>query len=133
MLDNTITLSVDAANDSNPANQVYTRYEEAANRSSYIGSDHTLSVRNTMAVTRNFPTVSGNFRGVAKSSLKFTQDVEVDGVDATTSNISPVIAVVNFSIPVGTTAAEAMEIRQRLIAALDSDTLMARLTESLEI
>lgn len=133
MLDNTITLSVDDTNDDTPVNQVYTRYEEAANRSSYIGSDHTLSDRNLMTVTRNFPTVSGNFRGVAKSTLKFTQDVEVEGVDATTDVNSSVIAAVSFSIPVGTTAALAMEIRQRLIAALDDDDFMVRLTETLEV
>lgn len=133
MLDNTITLSVDAANDSNPANQAYTRYEEFSNRSSYIGSDHSLSERNVLSCTRNFPTVSGNFPGVAKSSVKFTQDIEIEGVDTSTTLVAPIIVAVSFSIPVGATAAEAMELRQRVIAALDDDDFMVRLTETLEI
>jgi hypothetical protein len=119
------------AGDDTIVNQDYTRYEEAANRASYIGTDHTLSLRNLMAVSRNFPTVSGNFKGVAKSTLKFTQDIQVAGVDAETTNTSPVIINVGSSIPVGCTAADAMEIRNRVIAAVDH-AFMIRLQENLE-
>lgn len=132
MLDNTITLPVDPANNEQVANEVYTRYEESANRSSYIGQDHSLAVRNTLAVTRSFPTVSGNFKGVAKSALKFTQDIEVEGVNAMTVNSSPMIGTVGFSFPVGTTPSQAMHLRQRIVAAVDHE-IMIRLTERLEV
>lgn len=132
MLDNTITLPVDPLNNDTIVNETYTRYEEAANRSTYIGDDHTLGKRNMMTVTRSFPTVSGNFKGVAKSAVKLTQDIEVDGVDATVKNNSPMIASANFSLPVGCTSAEAMLIRQRLIAAIDH-AIAIRLTEKLEV
>jgi hypothetical protein len=132
MLDNTITLPVDQAGNDTEVDEDYTRFEETQNRTVYIGEDHSLSARNTITLTRNFPTVSGNFKGVAKSALKMTQDIEVDGVDSTTSNTSPMIAAANFSIPVGATSAQVMLIRQRLIAAIDHE-IAARLTETLEV
>lgn len=132
MLDNTITLPVDPANNNTVVNELYTRFEEFANRTVYIGDDHTLSTKNTIVVTRNLPTVSGNFRGVAKSALKFTQDVQVAGVDSTTTNASSMIGAVNFSIPVGTTSAQAMHLRQRIVAMVDH-AIMIRLTERLEV
>lgn len=133
MLDNTITLAVDHDRDATPTNEAFTRFEENLNRSLYVGADHSVEERNTMTVTRSLPTVSGNFRGVKKTTLKFTQDYDVAGVDATTTLVAPIIANISFSIPVGATAAAAMHIRERLRAALDDQDLMTRLTESLEI
>lgn len=133
MLDNTITWSVDDTHDSTPADQVYTRYDEYQNRTVYNGPGHALDARNQAVVTRSFPTVSGNFRGVAKSSLKFSEDVEVAGVDSSTTNVAPSIITVNFAIPVGTTAAQAMEMRQRVVAALNDEDFITRLTEELEV
>lgn len=134
MLDNTITLAVDHDRDATPTNEGYTRYDESKDRTVYIGADHSLdTARNTLTVTRSFPTVSGNFRGVKKSSLKFTQDYSVDGVDATTTLVAPIIAGITFSIPVGATVAAAMHLRERLRAALDDQDFITRLTEGLEI
>lgn len=124
MQPNTLTLSVDATNVGTPADEVYTRYEEYQNRSTYIGEDHLPAERNMLAIYRTFPTRSGNFKGTAKTSLKLTQDYEVPGVDSSTTLTSPAIAEVSFSLPVGITAAQAKHIRQRLIAALDDDTFM---------
>lgn len=124
MQPNTLTLSVDAANNSSPANEVYTRYDEAQNRSVYIGEDHLPATRNLLAIYRTFPTRSGNFKGTAKTSVKLTQDYEVPGVDSSTTLTVPAIAEVSFSLPVGVTVAQAKHLRQRLIAALDDDTFM---------
>jgi hypothetical protein len=132
MLDNTIVLPVDPANDGNIVNENYTRYDYGANRATYVGDDHSLSSRNMFAVTRSFPTASGNFKGVGKSSIKFTQDIVVDGVDVTVQNTSPIIGAVNFSIPVGCTSAQAMLVRQRLVAAIDH-AFAIQLTERLEV
>jgi hypothetical protein len=132
MLDNTITLAVDQAGNDTIVSELYTRFEEQLNRSVYIGDDHSLSTRNQMAVTRSSATVSGNFRGVAKSAIKFTQDITVPGVDVTTSNSAPMIGSSNFSIPVGATSAQVMLLRQRMIAGIDH-AFAARLTERQEV
>lgn len=133
MLDNTITLSVDTTNDNTPENQAYTRMDESTNRSVYKSPTHSLVSKDTMTCTRNSPKKSGSFRGVAKTTVKFSTDVEVDTSEVGVSTIAPLIGTVSFSLPVGTTAAEAMVLRQRLIAALDDDDFMVRLTEELEI
>lgn len=130
---NTLTLSVDAANNATPANEVYTRYEEYQNRSSYIGANHTPDDRDQLALYRTFPTKSGNFKGTAKSSVKFTKDVEVAGVDSSTTLTAPIILDVSFSVPVGATSADLIHARQRLIALLDSDSLMDSLNIQLMV
>lgn len=130
---NQISLSVDVANDSTPVVQAYDRYEEFQNRSVYIGANHLPEARNTFALYRTFPSKSGNFKGVSKSAIKFTQDVDVAGVDASTTLSAPIIAEVSFSVPVGATSAELIEIRQRVIAALDDDTFMDSLSIQLMV
>lgn len=133
MLDNTITLSVDHDRDATPTNEPFTRFEENLNRSMYTGADHSVEDRNTFTVTRSLPSVSGNFRGVKKTTMKFTKDIEVNGVDATTTNVAPIIINVSCSVPVGATAADCMHLRERMRAALDDQDLMTRLMESQEI
>lgn len=133
MLDNTITLSVDKLNTGSPTDVIFTRYEEFQNRSMYKSPDHSLISRDTLGFYRTMPKKSGNFNGVAKSSLKFTIDKTVDGVDTTTENVAPQIGEISFSLPIGFSAAEAMELRQRMIAALDDDDLLAALSEDLEV
>lgn len=133
MLDNTITLSVDTTNDDTPENQAFTRYDEFQNRSVYTGPNHALDSKETMTVYRTPPKPAGNFKGVAKSAVKFSRDVDVEGKDSTTTVAANEIGEISFSIPIGTTAAEAMVLRQRMIAALDDDALMVQIMENLEI
>lgn len=127
----TLTLSVDAANDGNPANEVYTRQQEAENRSVYIGPAHASDNRDMLSLYRTFPTRSGNFKGVDKSAIKLTLDVAVSGVDSSTTITSSAIAEVSFSFPVGITDAQAEHIRQRLVALLDNSSFMASLNKQL--
>ncbi len=132
MQDNTITLSVDLANDSNPSNQAFVRFEELSNRSTYNGPGHTLAAPHTMQLYRTLPKRAGSSLGTARSSVKFTKNVTVvdaDGNDV----IRPLIAEVTFSVPVGTTAAETLAIRQHIISALDLDAVAADLIDALEI
>lgn len=133
MLANTITLPVDLANTGSTTDLVLTRLEEFQNRSVYKTPTHSLITRDTLSFYRTMPKKSGNFNGVAKSALKFTVDKEVEGVDTTTTIVAPQIGEISFSLPIGFTAAEALVLRQRLIAALDDDTIMAQLMEGLEI
>lgn len=124
MQPNTVTLSVDVLNNGTTEDQVYTRYEELQNRTAYIGASHLPDNRDVLGIYRTFPTKSGNFKGVAKSAVKFTKDVEVAGVDSSTTLTSPIILDFSASVPVGATIADVKEARQRMIALLDSDTFM---------
>lgn len=122
MLDNTITLAVDTANTGVTEDQVYERHREYDNRSEYIGPGHTAASRDLLAFYTADPKQSGNYRGTRKSSVKFTEDITVAGVDGS-DIVTPIILEVSYSAPVGITEAQITELRQRAIALLDNDTL----------
>lgn len=125
MQPNQLVLHVDTLNDGTTVvDETFTRYEELPNRTRYVGEDHLPDDRNELSIYRTFPTRNGNFKGTAKSSVKFTKDFEVPGVDSSTTLTSPVIVEVSFSVPVGISAADLLLVRQRLIAALDDDSFM---------
>lgn len=127
-----ITLAVDEENDGvDPVNHVYTRAEEYQNRSVYIGANHSLTAKDTVTLYRTAPKSNGNFKGVAKTSFKFSQDKLVDGVDGVAQITAPVIVEVSFSIPVGVTPADVLIARQRALALLDLDTVMDPLNNQL--
>lgn len=132
MLNNAITLAVDVAGNNTIVNQVISRHEESANRTRYIFDSHSLTGRDVVDFYRTQPTKSGNFRGVAKSAAKITTDISVAGVDASTTLVSPLIGEISFSLPIGFTAAQVMLLRQRMIAILDNQLVVA-LNERLEI
>jgi len=124
MQPNQIVLAVDPENDDTIVNETYTRYEEFQNRATYIGAAHLPDTRDMLAIYRTFPTKSGNFKGTAKSSVKFTEDLQVAGVDSNTTLTAPLILELSFSVPVGATAAQVIHARQRLLALIDDDTIM---------
>lgn len=132
MQDNIITLAVDVENTGSTTDEDYRRFEETLNKTTYIGEDHSLSTRNLLEMARQKPKPGGNHRGVARSDLKITQDYEVAGIQTDTTLIAPFIININSAVPVGVSAAQAMHMRQRAIAALDH-ALMAALQENLEI
>jgi len=129
----TITLAVDELNNSTTVDHVYRRSDEDRNRSIYAGPDHSLIAKETMTFYRTANKKVGNFNGVAKSAVKFVKDISVPGVDASTTIVAPMIGEISFSLPVGFTAAAALEFRQTLLAVLDDDTVMSKLSELLEI
>lgn len=134
MQPNTITLSVDTLNDAAAiVDETLTRFEEYLNRSKYIGENHSLSSRDELTLYRTFPKQAGNFKGVGKSAAKFAFDVSVPGVDATTTLTSPIIMEISFSVPVGTTPADVLLMRQRGLALLDLDAVMAPLNDGLMV
>lgn len=129
MQPNVITLSVDEENDGvGPVDHVYTRFEEHLNRSGYIGANHLLTARNTLSMYRTPPKTSGNFKGVAKTSFKFSRDIVVPGVDGGDIT-APIIVEVSFSIPVGATPALTILERQKALALLDLDSVMGPLND----
>lgn len=137
MQPNTITLDVNHDNDDGSTalvTSVYSRYDEYQNRSEYIAEDHTLALRNKLGLYRTFPKPSGNFKGVAKSAVKFTQDYVVEGADSTTTVTAPGIVEVSFSLPVGLTPAQTLELRMRAAALIvDGAAIMAPLVDQLAV
>lgn len=133
MQPNVIELDVDVANNETTEQQDYTRYEENLNRSTYIGANHTMQAKNTLSLYRTFPKQSGNFKGVAKSSAKFSVDMVVPGVDGVSQLTAPMIWELSASIPVGVADADVLEARQRVIALADLDAIMNALNVQLMV
>lgn len=132
MLSNTINLSVDVLNNGTIVSQEITRSEESLNRTRYKFPTHTLISRDVVDFYRTPNKKAGNFNGVAKSAFKLTNDIAVPGVDASTTLTAPMIGEASFSLPVGTSSAQAMLLRQRMVAILDNAIAVA-LTEQLEV
>lgn len=134
MQPNEITVAVDVLNNGTTTNKIFQRFDDSTpNKSLYVTSVHTMMSRDTLALFRTFPKPSGNFAGVSRTTIKFSRDVIVPGVDSTTNQTSQIIAEVNFSIPVGINAAQTKEVRQQVIGLLDLDSIMGPLNDSLMI
>lgn len=129
MLPDTITLAIDEENTASTTDHDLSRAIESANKSTYWDEDHTVASRNEMSVFRTFPKTSGNFYGSLKTAVKFTKDITVTGVDGSDLKV-PLIGEASFSMPVGTTEAEATLLRQSIIALLDRDDIMDLLHNS---
>lgn len=132
MLENTITLAVDVANNATLVDKDYTRYDLYQNRSVYRSEDHTIATPDTLTFYRTPPKQSGNYFGQAKSAAKFSKTITVPGVDGADVQ-GPVIFEVSASVPVGASTAIQLELRQRAIALLDRDDIMTKLMGFLEI
>lgn len=132
MLDNTITLPVDEADDAVIVNTAFTRFDtQYANRSIYTGPDYSLINKDFLGFYRVPVKPSGNFNGTAKTSMKLTMDQTVPGVDTTTTIVQPMIGEINFSVPVGAT--DQLKLRQRMVALLQDDDIWDRLVNKREI
>jgi hypothetical protein len=128
-----LVLPVDPLNNGTVVNETFTRFEAYQNRTSYIGPLHAPDARNTLAIYRTFPTKSGNFKGTAKTSVKFTEDLQVAGVDSSTTLTAPIILDLSFSVPIGATIADVKHLRQRLMALIDNDSFMDALNVQLMV
>lgn len=123
-LPQTITLSVDKANNSTPSDEVFTRDGNInPNKSLYYGDLHSVDGAETLTVTRVPNKVNGNFKGVYRTSQKYRRDVEVLGVDGSTLKLPAIVETVD-SFPVGMSAALKKEMRQYMVALRDNDTVM---------
>lgn len=129
---NTITLSVDKANNAVSTNVDYKRFEEETNRSTYVGPGHSLASRDTMQFYRTLPKRSGKFLGAGKSTVKLTRDLVIKDAEGN-DTVVPLIVEINFSVPVGATQAQVLDLRQTAVAALDQDSFMNSLNLNLEI
>lgn len=132
MLDNSITLAVDIANNDVTVNQVYSRYLERENNSVYAGTDHSSSAQNLITFYRTFPKPQGNSKGVERSSIKVVQDSTVLGADGLALLTKPVIIKIDVTRPVGISDADFLAIRMRAVAALASASVTS-LTNGLNV
>lgn len=132
MLDNTITLSVDAANTGSPSNMAFTRLNEYDDRTIYYGPGHSRASRELLTFSRMEGKPSGSFRGVDVSTMKLTVDVTVAGSDGV-DRIAPLTVICEVRMPVGVNSAAIKKYRQVLLAALDNDALMTRVHDILEV
>lgn len=133
MQSNVITLNVDELNNDTTVSTPYTRFDEYQNRTVYVGENHTLASRDQLTLYRSFPSPSGNFKGVGKSSFKLSRDFIVDGADGVSQLVSPMIIEVKVSIPIGVSDADVLKMRQTAVAMLDLDTVMDELNQKLMI
>lgn len=132
MQDNTITLAVDVANNGTSVDQVFNRYLEETNRTTYRGPGDTLVERNQMAFYRTPPKRSGNYLGSAKSGVKLTLDIDVVQADGTTTK-APIIVDLSFSVPVGANPVVSKNRRQHALAVLDREDIIGKLMDALEV
>jgi hypothetical protein len=134
MQPNIISLIVDSFNTgADFLTKTFTRFEERLNSSKYISESHSLDMRDEASIYRTFPKQAGNFRGVGRSSIKFTEDVVVLGVDGVANLTAPIILEISFSIPKGSAVADVLRKRQEAIAFLDDDDVMDALNHTLMI
>lgn len=124
---NPIVLAVDVLNDANTVDYTFSQFDNFSNRTVYIGEDHTIAGHDTLTLYRTFPKPAGNFCGMAKVAVKFSQAISVYGVDGVSTISAPLILEVSASIPVGATLAQQLVARQRGVALLDRDDVMVPL------
>jgi hypothetical protein len=92
-----------------------------------------MLAKDTLSLYRTFPKPSGNFKGVCKTSFKFSKDISVTGVDGVSQLTAPIIVEVAFSLPVGATHAQVLLAQQRALSMLDLDSVMTPLNEQLMV
>lgn len=123
MQDSIITLPVDVANDGTMVNLVLSRQEEYLHRSLYISAEHRPDNRDTLGIYRSPIKPTSAYKGVMRTSLKFTKDVSVLNPVGETIT-SPMIAEISFSVPVGASNGDRLELAQRVGAlALHRDVI----------
>lgn len=133
MQPNIIDLTVDPLNNGTTEVQNYRRFSDSDNRALYIGDDHTGTKRDTLTLLRSLPKTSGTFKGMMKTSAKFTLDIEVPSTVVGVSVIAPYIVDISVSLPVGTDPVVAQLVRQRVVALMDKEAVVKNLHELQEI
>lgn len=128
----TLSLPVDRLNDGNPAAEAWSRYDFGGNSSTYHGPNHTFSEQEALKFTRNSPTPSGTYPGTRRSTMKLTRGLPNTDLEGN-SVVHNAIIDITFSFPIGISETEMVKVRQVLVAAMDSDTIMDDLNGNLEV
>lgn len=127
-----ITLPVDITDTDTLVDCIYNRQEEYLHRTLYIAATHAVDMRNTLMLYRTPPKPTSAFKGVQKQAFKFTRDISILN-PVGESIVSPMIGEVSFSIPVGATAAQRLEIAQTIGAMALHRAVMAGLMDQQSI
>jgi len=126
MLDATITLPVVGGNVD------VDRYSEEKDKSTYLFDGATWAKRKEICFLRSVPKASGAYPGNARGTVKLTWDTEV--VDKLGNTIiAPIIATVQYSIPVGAADAVITAHIKHVAAVLNHASLPAAVFKSLQI
>lgn len=123
-----ITLPVDKTDTNTYVDVVFARQEVHLNRTVYIGPNHQPDMRETLTLYRSPIKNTSTFKGVMRTSFKFTKDVEVLNPVGETI-VSPIIIESSFSVPVGTNSADRLEATQTAGALALFRTVMAGLID----
>lgn len=126
MQDSIITLPVDVTNTDTYVDLEFFRQEEYLHRSLYISADHQPDSRDTLGLYRSPIKPTSAYKGVMRVSFKFTKDVSVLNPVGETIT-SPMIAEVSFSVPVGTSDSDRLELAQKVGAMALHRTVIAGL------
>lgn len=132
MLNDTLTLTIDLLNNGTTSTEENLVFERVGNKSTYHRTGHSVTMRKMINFYRSLPKRVGSFLGVAKTSVKFTEDITVAASDGS-NVVAPIILEVNFSFPVGTTIAQTVAMRQRALALLDDSITMDKLNLGLHV
>lgn len=126
MLDATITLPVVGGDVG------INRYSEEKDKSTYLFNGATWAKRKEVSFLRSIPKASGAYPGNARGTVKVTWDTEV--VDKLGNTIvAPVIATIQYSIPVGAADAVITDHIKHVAAVLNHASLPAAIFKSLQI
>lgn len=126
---NDIILNVDTANNGTTTEETFSLVRPEEGKATYMLDGSALADKEQLTLFASLPKRSGNFLGVVRSSVKATKAISVPSTVSGEDLTSEIIAQVNFSVPEGTTLADLVHIRQRLVAMLDSDALMLELNQ----
>lgn len=126
MLDATITLPVVGGDVD------VDRYSEEKDKSTYLFDGATWASRKEISFLRSTPKASGAYPGNARGTFKITWDTEV--VDKLGNTIvAPIIATVQYSIPVGASDTVVNNHIKHTAAVLNHATLPGAIFKSLQI
>jgi len=122
-----LTLQSDVANNETLISKIFTRARVLMNglKTLYHEDNHHTTARpSTLSFETSEPRPNGQFLGVTRPKIIRRRTVDVNSTDPSTQITQPLLGKIEFSIPVGTSGSDVMELRQDLIAALDDDSLM---------
>lgn len=105
----------------------FTRYSEELNKSTYVAGDHTLALNHTLALSRVFPKPTKDYAGVARTRFKVTK-----GILLASGQTVPLIASVEYDIPVGVAEADYDKVIEEL-KLLAAASFVETLTDIQEI
>lgn len=125
-----LTINTDPNNDDTIVAKIFSRARVLMNGLKtlyHMDNSHSTARPDTLSFETSEPKPNGQFLGVTRPKVVRRRTIDVESIDPGTEISQPLIGKVEFSIPVGATDAELLELRQDLIAVLDDDATMGTL------